>query len=311
MLDRYVICRPDAGLNDILTQIEVTHRYAEQAGRVVVVDTAYLYAAFFRDDLSKYFSSQDQRIILSIDSISDKIDTMTAYPRALCGRISSYKPLWSDEVGNWIDEHSRVSLTFDMSRRYEEQVLLHHQCGGNQIALFAFTKLVLSEYIVDRLLERIEALGGPFCAIHIRHSDYRTDYVTGINAIKNDIFFPVFIATDSLECRNYCTTVFGERNVRFFSNLPDDGNPIHLNSHFSTIFERNVESILDLFTLALATRYYKLSLDGTLHGARFSGYSILAENLITYDGVLASALGPSRRAQLILQKAFAWRRSFR
>ncbi|MDH2314056.1 hypothetical protein [Methylobacterium brachiatum] len=311
MPEQYIICRPDAGLTDMLTQIEMTHRYAEQTNRIVVVDTDYKHSFFFRDNFSKYFTSKDDRLTLDISHILKPIDEMTTFPSVLSGRASSYKPLWSDTIGNWVDAETYIQLSFDMRKKYNENILIHHQCGGNQSALFALTKLTVREEILDLLAERIDAIGSPFSAIHIRNTDYKTNYRAAVDLLKNSITFPVFIATDNLECRNYCISAFGERNVRFFSCLPDDGKPIHLNHSFSSLFSRNADSILDLLTLALSSKFYKINLDGSLHGTQFSGYSILAENLITYDGILVSLLGTSSRAKSILQRAFTWRKSAR
>ncbi|MCJ2141765.1 hypothetical protein [Methylobacterium sp. E-066] len=311
MSEKYILCRPDAGLNDMLTQIEIMHRYAELADRIVVVDAGYKHGFFFQDSFSKYFISKDARLALDVSHIKQPIDELTTFPAALFGRASSYKPLWSDMLGNWVDTDSNVQLTFDMRRKYDEQLLIHHQCGGNQNALFALTKIIVADEIINSLAERIDAIGAPFSAIHIRNTDYKTDYKTAINALKESIFFPVFIATDNSECRNYCVSVFGRNNVKFFSSLPDDGNPIHLNRSFAPLFRRNADSILDLLTIALSTKFYKIALDGSLHGMQYSGFSVLAENLITYDGVLVSLLGPTRQALSILQKAFTWRQKLK
>ena len=36
-IEKYVLCRPDAGLNFMLCQIETAYQYAERTDRVVVV----------------------------------------------------------------------------------------------------------------------------------------------------------------------------------------------------------------------------------------------------------------------------------
>jgi hypothetical protein len=40
MNDRFVLCMPAGGLNDVLCQIEKCWRYAERHGRKLVIDTA-------------------------------------------------------------------------------------------------------------------------------------------------------------------------------------------------------------------------------------------------------------------------------
>lgn len=311
MANKYVLCPPDAGINDMLCQIELAYRYAEQTNRIVIVDTAYENSFHFHDKFSNYFSSSDPRLILDADTLEASFDTMTVAPWAMSNRLRSYKPVYSHEFHNFADAETGTQLTFDIARHYHEDMLLHHACGGGQKSIFALSKLVLHPKIVDMLKQRIDAIGEPYSAIHIRNTDYQTDYIKAIDQIKGLIRAPVFIATDSLSCRNYCIETFGKDNVRFFSDLPEEETSLHLNKNFNTAMKRNSDSLLDLLTCALSTQFFKISLKENAIGMRYSGFSLLAENLITYDGIMVSLLGATDAADAVFRKAFTWRRQAR
>lgn len=309
MSKKYVLSRPDAGLNDILCQIEMAYQYARQTDRIVVVDTGYKYKTYFHDKFSNYFSSLDDRLVLDPDFLQDSFDSMTVVPSTLKGRLNSYIPQWDQSYGNYIDAETGVPLLFDLTNDYEEDILVRQTCGGNDLSILALQKLVLRESIINYLHQRIDAIGRPFSAIHIRNTDYQTDYRHVVDQMVGSILLPVFVATDSLSCRQFCQTAFGRQNVIFFSDLPEDELPIHYGSNFRSPFERNVEAILDLMTLSLANEYYKIPIRTEDGVEKYSGFSDLAENLMKNSGVLVSLLGKTNSAASIVQKIKVWQSS--
>ena len=307
---RYVLCRPDAGLNDILCQIELMHRYADRSGRILIVDTAYANSITFKDEMCNYFTSKESNLVLSARNLIESFDSMVVFPPALQGRVNGYYPWVRDERDEIVDWETGIPVSFDMSMDYPHQLLVHHAYGGGAISLFALTKLTINDNIIDQLVERMDTIGSPYSAIHIRNTDYKTNYKPTIERLRNSVLTPVFISTDSLECRNYCEQAFGAQNVLYFSKIPHDGKAIHYNQGFSDIFQRNADAILDLLMLALSSRFHRVSRDGSPDGA-VRGYSMLAENLFTYDGILLSLFGTSSRALTILKRAIEWRKQAR
>ena len=309
MLDRgYVLCRPDAGLNDILCQIEFMHRYATQSKRTLVVDTAYENSLYFKDHFSNYFNTSASNLILDIKEIAPYFDRMRTFPEEITGRVNSYLAWPSPEHQNFADHHTGTRLSFDASQVYEHQLLVHHSWGGGNLSLFALTKLNLVDPIVDALIDRIDTIGEPFSAIHIRNTDYKTDYIQCIQQIKDSILTPVFLATDDYECRNYCIDLLGSENVKYFSDLPEEDIPLHANHTFTDPYKRNVDAILDLLTLALSTCFYRIGIDGTLSGTA-TGYATLAENLTRHDGIVLSVLGINQKSIALFKKISEWRKS--
>ena len=293
----------------MLCQIEAAYAYAEKSDRVVVVDTNYRNARAFKDKLSTYFSSRSDRLILDSDAIEDRIDAMTVFPEYLFGRLSTYKLDWGTVVSNWCDSETGSRLSFDFDEIYTEQILLHHACGGGQASLKALSRLQLRDAVIDLLEQRIDAIGQSFSAIHIRNTDYKTDYRSQLEGLKGRVHLPVFVATDDSACREYCIELFGKESVRYFSSLPEEsGVPLHAEYLHTSVFIRNSEAILDLLMLALATDFFKISLSPNAHHATYSGFSLLAENLKNAPDILAALIGSSAKGRSILERIAAWRR---
>ncbi|MEL6060826.1 MULTISPECIES: hypothetical protein [unclassified Methylobacterium] len=242
---------------------------------------------------------------MDFDFIRHSVDTMDVMPPELKGRLNSYTPQWYGAVKNFVDTESGARICFDITKEYDADIVVRHACGGNERALIALKTLVLHDHMVANLERRINAIGRPFSAIHIRNTDYRTDYEQAIDQIKKSILLPVFVATDSSKCRDYCRKVFDDSNVISFSKLPDEEIPIHSTRNFLTPFERNSDAILDLVTLALSNEYYKIPLRVGSAFA-YSNYSNLAELLVRNSGILISLLGQSASAKAIIERVIAW-----
>lgn len=306
---QFLICRPEGGLNDMLCQIEAAYSYAEATDRCLVVDTNYKNARAFKDKFSTYFSSLNSEMVLNLDEIEVSIDSMSVAPDYLNGKINSYKIEWSSDISNWADSETRRRLSFDFKKSYDEQVLLHHACGGGTASLSALAKLQLKENMINLLSDRIDQIGQPYSAIHVRNTDYKTDYKSSLIELKKYISLPVFIATDDNECRDFCIELFGKNSVKYFTSLPEGANvPLHAEHIYTSAFQRNSEAILDLLVLALSKQFFKVSLAANLHHVNYSGFSILAENLKNSPNILASLLGQSDLAKSILHKTNSWKK---
>jgi hypothetical protein len=286
---RFVLCRPDGGLNDMLCQIEAACRYAERSNRFIFIDTAFKNSTHFKDNFARYFTSRWNRLIVDSNLLDPDLNAMSVFPRELTGRITSYTPKWSAAAANWIDAETGVRLSFDFTRTYDEQIVLHHAQNGGPTAVAAISRLKLNSQLVDALAERIRAIGRPYCAVHIRNTDYKTDYVNAINGIKHLLSPPVFIATDDAECRNACTEILGRENVIYFSDLSNDsGMPLHFIQDEDSVFNRNTDAILDLLTLAFSTRFFRFRLQNNIYHSVFSGFTILVDHLRHHRIVLSS-----------------------
>ena len=284
--NRFVLCRPQGGLNDILCQIEIVCRYAEKFDRTVVVDTNYHSTRFIRDRFSRYFATIDSRLILDLLHVQSKLAHIHAViPQNLANDWTGYDAYFDRELGYFVEKKSRLPITFDFAKDYTEPLLIHHASGRLPGAsLSALSRMRLQQELADVLTQRLNRIGSDYAGIHIRNTDYQTNYPTlisqlrshpGISSCRN-----LFVATDDFRCLEFCRSAFPNINIFSFSNLPNEpGRPIHRLLAEDDPYERNKDAILDLLMLALADEYFFLEVKENRWGNRYSGFSVLALDL--------------------------------
>lgn len=280
-MTKYLLCRPQGGLNDLLSQIEKCCRYAEQTERTVVVDTNYAGSIHFNDHFENYFISRQDKLLLSPKDLNRTVDELSVFPEFLLARVNRYVPRQNPETHKFCDSENNLPITFDFTKNYPHQLLVHHQAGGSRNSIFALSRMQVQSAIADELQRRIKAIGGPYSAIHIRHTDYRTDYEQALANIKRSTVGRLFVATDNRQVLEDFQACLGYERVFSFSALPQTaGEPIHTQAlSEAKTFARNQDAIIDLLMLALSRRLYLLKLRDNHLGTKASGFSRLAHNL--------------------------------
>ena len=277
---RYLLCRPVGGLNDILCQVERCCRYAEAFDRTVVVDTNFARTRFFRDEFDRYFVSRDARLVLSARAMGPAVADGSVRPAVMRGRLDDYRLRHDDASGLMLDAATGVPLTFDFARDHDEHVLLHHQHGGGEASAQGLSRLTIARPLADELARRWAAIGPGYDAIHVRHTDYRSNYRDAIGALREAASDRLFVATDNGAVLRAFQQALGRGRVYSFSLLGFmPGEPIHtLILDEERTYQRNGDAVLDLLMLALARDLYLLPVENNPHGAH-SGYSMLARSL--------------------------------
>jgi len=280
-MTKYVLCRPEGGLNDILCQIEKCCRYGEQYNRTVIVDTNHTNARHFRDEFSRYFYPKHKRLFLSADAIKPKLELMNVYPNGVQDKLNDYNTKWrGDWRGKLLEAESGQLLTFDFSKLYPEQLLLHHSSGGGTDSLFALLRMGLRPHLVKKLSERLNKIGGAYDAVHVRNTDYQTDYKAFLDNYSGSSHRPLFLATDNISVVKNFKRALGHDRVFSFSDLPEKPTILHSEKvSKDTTFRRNSEAILDLLMLSLAVRLKTFQVNANPIGTKVSGFSKLASSL--------------------------------
>jgi hypothetical protein len=279
-MTRYLLCRPQGGLNDILCQIEKCCRYAERTGRVLLIDTNYEHASFFHDRFSNYFSSRQNGIVLDAENFPDSLNNMDVFPMFLSGRIDKYKTSINLKNREYCDTETDLPVTFDFDRDYPHTLLVHHNVGGCTLSLYALLRLRLRDTLTDELLTRLNCIGSPYTGIHIRNTDYKTNYEQFLRDFRPQPNEAVFLATDNRGTLEEFQQTFGRDRIFSFASLPATSNPIHSGKQPpEEQFVRNRDAILDLLMLALSHKLYLFKLEENHIGARYSGFSRLAQEL--------------------------------
>jgi hypothetical protein len=296
---RYLLCRPQGGLNDKLCQIERCCRYAERFGRTVIVDTAYPGGDSFHDDFARYFQSRQPRLILSLRARGDAFEGATVVPSFLQDRINKYQVAPKVPHTSLKERTSNLPLSFDFSRDHDAQVLVHHQDGGGRQSLFALLRMSLRPALVAELQRRLQIIGGPYLAVHVRHTDYFSNYEGLLQKIKTHQPAKLLLATDSQAVLDEFRDTLKNTNVLNFSHkLSRDETPTHIVSGSdapSETYLRNQDAILDLLMLALSKHLLVAPLAGRRGvsvAPKHSGFSVLAKGLQDAKVILRQLVGP-------------------
>jgi hypothetical protein len=269
--------------------------------RTVVVDTAYTNAIYFRDKFSHYFSSRQERLILSLDDQAISLNELNVFPEVLQGRLDSYN-FESQEIKNSkrrlrVDILTGQPITFDFTRDYPHTLLVHHQAGGGRLSHSSLLRLSLKNSLVDELISRIDRIGGSWIGVHIRNTDYSTDYQSLIDLLKKSSPKRIFLATDSLEVKQRFESEFSNEKVYSFSQqLSVDGKPLHRLTDLdeTNTALKNIDAILDLVMLGLSSRLLFQEVSPNQYGTKYSGYALLAQHLWSTKIVLKNFISDPR-----------------
>ncbi|MGE0724003.1 MAG: hypothetical protein AB7O45_06495 [Alphaproteobacteria bacterium] len=293
-MTKYVLCRPEGGLNDMLCQIERCCRYAERTGRTVVVEANFRPGRFFRDRLDRYFGSLQPRLLLDPTPVMTELVRASVYPEHLRGRLNDYVHRWDRTTSRYVERAQGQPLTFDFMTDYRHEVLVHHQPGGGRNSLFAFLRLALTPALVAELARRWAAIGPGYAAVHVRHTDYRTDYAAILTALRRAPPARLLVATDNSAVLEEFRQALGPERVHNFAWLGvGPGVPLHrYRVGVDVVERRNSDAILDLLMLGLARELHIVKVENRKDGG-FSGFSQLAADLFRAKAVLRHLVAPA------------------
>ncbi len=294
---RYLLARPRGGLNDTLVQLDMVRRYAGKMGRVLILDMSRsgLHCAY--DDLFTVCEGFGCEVIPWSPELGKVLDTLTSVrPAVLAGRGSSYLSEYRKDTRRFHDCATGTELRFDLEADHPEQLLVYEQCGGGLRGIEVLGHLAFTRDIANEIATRLLALGPDYDAIHIRHSDYRTDYQAFLRKAA-----PLFAGRRLLVCSDNAQVkaeaeacLAGNVEVVSIADIPDtSGVPLHVTEDIDRA-AANVDLLAELVAMTRAKRFVftQLSKEGNFFG-KFSGFAMLAEALRvvpdTVTGLFANA----------------------
>jgi hypothetical protein len=284
--ERFLLCRPEGGFNDMLCQIELCWRYAEAHNRTLIVDST---ATVFGDVFGNYFrlaDGQHAELQLTPERLQ-QLNAASVFPEAVQGRIDGYTKIWSEHAWGFVDASSHEPLSFDNGRDYAQTVLLHQQHGGGTVSVDALRRLRLQPELAQYIRGRIAGLGADYDAIHVRHTDYITDLGQFFGSLAGKLAGRrVLVCSDNAEVIALARQTFKRAEIVTVSDVPDlGGRPIHLHGKAAGVpaFDLNRDMLTDLLALAASAHLYvSRVLDGPggrLPYQQLSGFSYLAMSL--------------------------------
>lgn len=324
MSSRYLLCRPRGGLNDTLCQIERCWRYAERFGRHLIIDTQQ--SALF-GDFSDYFEVIDQTVEITTSlhhELITHLNTLQCRPNYLAGRINSYSAKYEKGVGFveiQLNQPTRFNTneTTDFEIDFDEPLLIYDNLGGGNDSFRLLERVQLSESIRSLVQYSIDTLQKPYAAVHVRNTDFGTNYQKLFRKIKTRVKKDrLLVCSDDPSVIEHATTYF-RGHVLFFDGRQSSNDPsgaLHRITSFDNNLARRqvvIESIIDLISLGSAQHLYMATIDGFLDYRlliqtgrisynplpmyKLSGYSQLAAHICKNKGIIDQLLGISTDTQ--------------
>jgi len=307
----YLLSRPQGGFTDKMAQIEKSRLYAARYGRCLIMDTT---TAGLREPFDALFEPTADfgcEVIVWTPEIGRELDTIeNVLPRDLKNRVSTYETTWVTKAKCCCDIQTGCATLFDFSKDHDEQLLIYDQAGGGIAAIHALSHLVLRAEIADQIAERLIALGSEYDAVHIRHTDYKTNYRKFLRRLRPRLKGrSVLVCTDSFDVTQATRRILcPSTTILSNANVPDmDGKPLHTAEGLDNR-ALNLDMISDLLALGCAETLYFTGLAGRYSNrADLSGFSLFADLLWRNPDVIRSFLSQADPV-LLSQLAFGTNR---
>src|ERR1700751_3969783 len=105
-INRLVLCRPQGGLNDVLSQIERVCRYADKFDRDVIIDTNYHSTIYIKDHFSRYFVSRQKRLVLDLTKIEFDLKNVSVVPHFLTSDVLRYDAHFDRQLRCFVEQNT-------------------------------------------------------------------------------------------------------------------------------------------------------------------------------------------------------------
>lgn len=272
---RILLCRPQGGWNDLLCSIERCWNYAYKYNRRLVIDST---SSGIKDHFWKYFESIEPNPLIEYSIDYRSFDNLNTFPESINGRISTFQCDYSMEKFGFVDIQSQELICFNTNQDYDYELLVHEQgwidkeMGSKNL----FNKIRFTKLVKDEIKERLSILPEQYVAIHIRNTDYTTNYEVLLNNLQEKIEGKnILICSDNFKVIEFVEKKYPNSKVYRLSKF---GNESDARLHYQTtnIFENNIQALADLIGLALSEELYYTNVNET---PRPSDFSMLAQAL--------------------------------
>jgi len=274
---RYLLCRPEGGLNDQLVQIAKCISYSRKHQRVLLIDTT---PTGFGENHSFYFTPKINDLINDTRKINQLLPQLWADSQvaSIALQGTDYSADWDERQKTFVTSDKREPITFNFSLPHENKLLIHHACGGGVEGVDGLSAFRLNPPLIDLISLRRRALPEVYFGLHIRNTDYKTDFRPIFERLSSHELFTldrmaIYLATDSAEVLkvsgkyfsspifNFCHLVEVERSLHTTRRLP---KPVV-----------NLDCLADLFLLTMAKEFFAPKM---IQGS-YSGFSVLVHYL--------------------------------
>lgn len=287
---RVLLCIPRGGMNDALCQIERCWDYAERHGRSLLIDSR---RSGLLADFDTFFTLRPPtmevvpRVGAERYAMLQRLDGRPALPSG----VGTHRAVYSDSRGNFVDPGTDQLLTFDFGSDHPEPLLLHEQCGGGDLSYRLLDRVTLAPAVRSEVARALAGLPADYAAVHVRNTDYRTDYEPLFAAIRTQLAGrDVLVCSDDAGAIARARQVFDRSHVLTVTHTPDiPGQPLHQHRTYRSDGDKvraTIAAITDLMALGGAN---DLHFADVTRGYP-SGFSRLARHLNDNKPVIRSLL---------------------
>jgi hypothetical protein len=314
------------GFNDVLCQINVAYQFAQKTNRTLMVDTRlsgladplsdYFELTTINTSIILDVKSENLNYLNQLSCFPQKyqgklqwiyhrfmaIDAMKIYQwpyfNAIrnilniiiytlnCSELSTILQKTSFILNHLPTKKNNFQIELDKLEDHPADIIVHHMSGGGEDSIQTLEILKLKKSIINIINRTTNFLGSDYDAIHIRNTDYESDFETYLKKIKQKLFKrQILICTDNYCVINVAKKILNESVILVINKNYPKGKqkniPIHFQWHLSKekIRSNNISMLTDLLAMAGAKSIFYPELIENIHQARVSGFSLLVKNL--------------------------------
>jgi hypothetical protein len=187
----------------------------------------------------------------------------------------------------------RYPIEFDRLEGHPADLIVHHMSGGGEESIETLGILRFGRETRKNIFRRIEFLGSDYDAVHIRNTDYKSDFKTFLERIEPKLSGRrVLLCTDDSDVIGVAREKLCRSEIMVIGkSFPEGGKnkrPLHhqWRSSKESINLSNLDMLAELVAMANAKNLFYPNLIENIHQARVSGFSTLAENLKSRPEIL-------------------------
>lgn len=326
------------GFNDVLCQINEAYKYSKISNRTLLIDTRLSGLADSLSNYFDLIIPDQRIKLNLRDEDLFKLNKLTCFPNEFEGKIDwiyhRFAAIDSKKMDTWRYFNSihnllkllfyvfknvklnsislkfkfianylnirkkKICIKFDNIETHPAELIVHHMSGGGEESIKTLSLLKFKNEIINKINLKINFLGLDYDAIHIRNTDYKSEYITFFELIKpKTLCRRILLCSDNPDIMFVAKEKMGQTEIvfieKYFPRSQTNNSPIHFQWGMSkeTIQLNNVIMLADLIGMAKSKNLYYPNLTENIHLARFSGFSMLAENLKSRPELVDQLMG--------------------
>ena len=327
------------GFNDVMVQIYEAYEFAKKTNRKLIIDTRLSGLADHLSNYMELIDPSNNIELALNEHHIKELNKYSCFPKEFTGKIDAVYNIFKSSQKNesflfkyvylrkkgvkrnlikkvlflyhriMIEVKNRTitkkmsalrkSKGLELLVKNKEDVILYYSHGGGEASIEAIKLFKLKDSISKMILDKLQLLGLDYDAIHIRNTDYSTNYLAFLKSIQKKVVGrKVLICSDDFFIIDAAREILNESEIITFNNYYNADNksnnsyPMHYQWTLpkNKIKENNLNIFIDLLGISKSTNFYYTKLETNINSVSISGFSKLGENLKNNQQVVKSWL---------------------